>query len=148
MFFISFSKILPLDENFFEVKLFQILQNQYKFSMILFRITENWRFDMILLFLKWFCFIENLIEWQNSQKAYKKQTLVIFPKILRFLDCGRGTRWCLFCKFSIMSLNWIHLSELNKKNSHQSNLLKSFEVIFTVPLVPVNISEENLIKLK
>ena len=30
---------------------------------------------MILLFLKWFCFIENLIEWQNSQKAYKKQTL-------------------------------------------------------------------------
>ena len=76
MFFISFSKILPLDENFFEVKLFQILQNQYKFSMILFRITENWRFDMILPFLKWFCFIENLIEWQNSQKAYKKQTLI------------------------------------------------------------------------
>ena len=36
---------------------------------------KNWGFDMILLLLKRFCFIENLIEWQNSQKAYKKQTL-------------------------------------------------------------------------
>ena len=51
------------------------MQNQGKFSMILFKMMKNWRFDMILLFLKWFCFIENLIEWQNSQKAYKKQTL-------------------------------------------------------------------------
>ena len=36
---------------------------------------ENWRFDMILLCLKWFCYIEKLIEWQNSRKAYKKQAL-------------------------------------------------------------------------
>ena len=36
---------------------------------------KNWRIDMILLFLKWIYFIENLIEWQNSKKAYKKQTL-------------------------------------------------------------------------
>ena len=27
--------------------------------------------------MKLFCYIENLIEWQNSQKAYKKQTLVL-----------------------------------------------------------------------
>ena len=30
---------------------------------------------MILLCLKRFCYIEKLIEWQNSRKAYKKQTL-------------------------------------------------------------------------
>ena len=30
---------------------------------------------MILLYLKWFCYKEKLIEWQNSRKAYKKQTL-------------------------------------------------------------------------
>ena len=83
MFFISFSRILPLDEFFYEAKSFQILQNQYKFSMILFRIMENWRFDMNLLCLKWFCFIENLIEWQNSWKAYKKQTLILYFKILQ-----------------------------------------------------------------
>ena len=45
---------------------------------------ENWRFDMILLFLKWFCFIENLIEWQNSRKTYKKQTLTL--SLLLFSD--------------------------------------------------------------
>ena len=79
--FISFSRIRPLDEFFFVAQSFQILQNQYKFSMILFRIMENWRFDMNLLCLKWFCFIENLIEWQNSWKAYKKQTLHTLWKI-------------------------------------------------------------------
>ena len=71
MFFISFSRILPLDEFFYVAKSFQILQNQYKFSIILFRIMENWRFDIILLCLKWFCYIEKLIEWQNWRKAYK-----------------------------------------------------------------------------
>ena len=71
--FISFSWILSRDEFFYVVKLFQILQNQYKFSMILFRVMEKWRFDMILLRLKWFCYIEKLIEWQFSQKAYKKK---------------------------------------------------------------------------
>ena len=54
------------------------MQNQDKLSMILFKMIKNWRFDMILQFLKWFCFIEILIEWHNSQKAYKKQTLVWF----------------------------------------------------------------------
>ena len=55
------------------------MQNQYKFSIIVFRIMKNWRFDMILLCLKCFCYIENLIEWQNSRKAYKKQTLILTP---------------------------------------------------------------------
>ena len=48
---------------------------------------KNWRFDMIFLCLKWFCFIEKLIERQNSRKAYKKQTLSLYhseykPKFL------------------------------------------------------------------
>ena len=78
-------RILPLDEFFnVVVKSFQILQNQYKFSVILFWIMENWRFDIIFLCLKWFCFIEKLIEWQNSQKAYKKQTLI--PRNVLFAD--------------------------------------------------------------
>ena len=29
-----------------------------------------------MICLKWFCYIEKIIEWQNSRKAYKKQTLV------------------------------------------------------------------------
>ena len=80
MFFISFLRILPLDEFFYVVKSFQILQNKNRYiTMILFRITENWRFDMLLLCLKWFCYIEKItIEWQNSRKAYKKQTLMMF----------------------------------------------------------------------
>ena len=49
---------------------------------VIFRIMENWRIDMILLCLKWFCSIENLIEWLNSRKAYKKQTLILLEKYL------------------------------------------------------------------
>ena len=49
---------------------------------VIFRIMENWRIDMILLCLKWFCRIENLIEWLNSRKAYKKQTLILLEKYL------------------------------------------------------------------
>ena len=49
---------------------------------VIFRIMENWRIDMILLCLKWFCFIENIIEWLNSRKAYKKQTLILLEKYL------------------------------------------------------------------
>ena len=36
---------------------------------------KNWIFDMILLCLKWFCYIEKFIEWKNFRKAYKKTTL-------------------------------------------------------------------------
>ena len=88
MFFISFSRILPLDEFFYVAKSYQMFQNQYKFSMIIFIITENWRIDKISLRLKLFCFIEKLIEWQNSRRAYKKQTLeakiFFILKILRY----------------------------------------------------------------
>ena len=52
--------------------------------MILFRMMKNWRFDMISLRLILFYYIEKLIEWQNSQKAYKKQTLI--PHRLRCYD--------------------------------------------------------------
>ena len=100
MFFISFLRILPLDEFFYEAKSFQILQNQYKFSMILFRIKENWRFDMNLLFLKWFCFIENLIKWQNSWKAYKKQTLT---QIKSMIESFSDTSTSIFWSFSTSS---------------------------------------------
>ena len=41
LFFLKISRILPFDEFFYVAKSFQILQNQYKFSKILFRIIEN-----------------------------------------------------------------------------------------------------------
>ena len=72
MFFISFSQILPLDEFFYVAKSFQILQTQYKFSMIYFRITENWRFDMILLCMKWFFYNEKLAEFARLARLFHK----------------------------------------------------------------------------
>ena len=80
MFFISFSRILPLDEFFYVAKMqnhFKYCKISKKISMIAFRIMKNWRFDKILLCLKWFCYTDKLIEWQNWWKAYKKQTLVL-----------------------------------------------------------------------
>ena len=119
MFFISFSRNLPLDEFFYVAKSFQILQNQYNFSMILFRIIKNWRFEKILQCLKWFCYIENLIEWQNLRKAYKKQTLKIswisktykitlFPKLSKFINFWNS--WLL--KISLRDIEYYFLSEL------------------------------------
>ena len=102
-----------------------MFQNQCNFPMNLFRITENWRIDMILLFLKWFCFIENLIEWQNSQKAYKKQTLaknLISENAKRkhlFFNCFvktllLGTRSALKRNFS----KWLVFSLQTKVSRH------------------------------
>ena len=31
------------------------------------------KFVLILQYMKWFCYIEKIIEWQNSQKAYKNK---------------------------------------------------------------------------
>ena len=39
--FLKFSRILPLDEFFYVAKSFQILQNQYKFSVFTPRITTD-----------------------------------------------------------------------------------------------------------
>ena len=44
---------------------------------IILKIIIGRKLLLILQYLKWFCFIEKLIEWQSSQKAYKKQTLVV-----------------------------------------------------------------------
>ena len=41
LFYISFLRILPLDEFFYVANSFQILQNHYLFSIILFRIMKN-----------------------------------------------------------------------------------------------------------
>ena len=46
-------------------------------------------------YLKWFCYIEKLIEWQNSRKAYKKQTLdLFFPiKNIPYINLTKCYRW-------------------------------------------------------
>ena len=63
MFFISFSRI------FYEGKSFQTLQNLIKSSIFHYSKKNHRKFALILQCL-------NLIEWENSWKAYKKQTLV------------------------------------------------------------------------
>ena len=51
-------------------------------SLIFHDSKENHRkLVLILQQLQKFYFIENLIEWQNSHKAYKKQTLDNFNSI-------------------------------------------------------------------
>ena len=70
----------PLKFVIYSTTRWVFLQNHFKYFKIsthflwfFFRMRKNWRFDMILLRLKWFCYIEKLIEWQFSQKAYKKK---------------------------------------------------------------------------
>ena len=127
MFFIRFSRILPLYEFFYVAKSFQLLQNQYKFSIILFRIMKNWRFDMILLCLKWFCYIEKLIEWQNSRKAYEKQTLVgqvIFISKLNLLTQPINLMFIQLVVLALWNVSkWLGRPEIKEANNLPERLL-------------------------
>ena len=48
---------------------------------------------MILLCLKGFFYIEKLIEWQNSRKAYKKQTLGFLQQSTNIFDYSNQTEF-------------------------------------------------------
>ena len=80
---ISFSPILPFDEIFYVAKSFQKQQNHTKSSIFHYSNMNHRQFVLILQYLKCFCYIEKLIDWQISQKSYKKQTLVCFKYLLQ-----------------------------------------------------------------
>ena len=53
------------------------ISNHIKSSIFHYSKQNYKKFILILQYLKWFYYKEILIEWQNSRKAFKKQTLVM-----------------------------------------------------------------------
>ena len=96
---------------------FSKIISNLQFSIILKRIIKK---------LYWFCYIEKLIEWSNSWKAYKKQTFRLFFLSWHFLFHWLQTSFVIMLFIEKREvLNWKSINtSLISTNQKEKNMSK------------------------